>query len=239
MGISVGIHGLALAGIIEGVYSNIVGTRGEIELQLVRGESPPKHKVQAPEGPKTSPPHTTAGGQRRLVKKPKRPVRARRLRPEPGFREAALVAAAPPQTAPLLLHRPATGPVGAASPVHTSQPKADEARGAPIPSPRRRGPTRAARLLSSMPAPVYPRLARRRGEEGVANVRLEIHTDGRIGRVELAKSSGSALLDAAALRAVRRWRFAPSVYQGRAISGWVRVPVRFALRHRAHQPREW
>ena len=78
--------------------------------------------------------------------------------------------------------------------------------------------------------PPYPDAAKRRGVEGSVLVRLEVSREGTVVRAEVAESSGSALLDEAALSALRRWRFrAPG--GGRLASSFaVMVPVRFALR---------
>lgn len=50
-----------------------------------------------------------------------------------------------------------------------------------------------ARLIASHQN--YPRSAQIRGEEGVSRVRISLAPDGHIGQVDLAASSGSAILD--------------------------------------------
>lgn len=58
------------------------------------------------------------------------------------------------------------------------------------------------------PAPEYPARARRDGQEGTVSVRLTVGESGRVLAVEAAPPSRWALLNEAALRAVReRWRF--------------------------------
>lgn len=56
--------------------------------------------------------------------------------------------------------------------------------------------------------PDYPPAARRRGQQGVVTVVFACDEDGRVVRAAIARGSGFALLDAAALAAVRGWRFA-------------------------------
>jgi protein TonB len=57
------------------------------------------------------------------------------------------------------------------------------------------------------PAPDYPEAARRRRVEGTVLVRIEVDAAGAAAACTIAVGSGSALLDAAALAAARRWRF--------------------------------
>jgi protein TonB len=77
----------------------------------------------------------------------------------------------------------------------------------------------------------FPDDARKRRKTGTATLSFVIKSDGRIRSVRLAKSSGDASLDKAALQALHRLnRFKPiPVAIGR--SSWtLRVPIRFDLR---------
>jgi protein TonB len=83
------------------------------------------------------------------------------------------------------------------------------------------------RLYESL---TYPTLARRRGLSGTVLVDVEIDASGRLGRVTLVTSSSHALLDDAALEAVRgvsRVPFPPGVPPRRLL---VRLPVVFEMR---------
>jgi len=82
---------------------------------------------------------------------------------------------------------------------------------------------------SQTPLPDYPRLAKLRGWEGVTILRVEVREDGRVGRVELARSSGYPVLDEAAMKAVRAWRFEPARRGGAAVACVIEVPIRFKL----------
>lgn len=86
-----------------------------------------------------------------------------------------------------------------------------------------------ARVLDN-PHPTYPRLARRRGLEGRVVLEVEVLPDGHPGRIEVVNGSGHAVLDQAALEALRNWRFEPAREGGRAISATLQVPVSFQLR---------
>lgn len=79
----------------------------------------------------------------------------------------------------------------------------------------------------SSPAPTYPSLALRNGEHGTVMVSAEIGLDGVPLEVGVARSSGSRLLDRAAVDAVRRWRFRPAMADGRPVAGRVQVPISF------------
>jgi protein TonB len=80
--------------------------------------------------------------------------------------------------------------------------------------------------------PPYPAAALRRGAEGEVLVRVQVGSDGRVGRLELARSSGDRDLDRAALAAVRGWRFQPAQTAGAPVAAWVVVPVVFQLDRR-------
>jgi protein TonB len=77
--------------------------------------------------------------------------------------------------------------------------------------------------------PIYPETARRAGWEGRVTVRVEVSADGLPISVALEKSSGYGVLDQAALRAVKSWRFQPRTMGGVAMAGTVDVPVNFTL----------
>jgi protein TonB len=80
------------------------------------------------------------------------------------------------------------------------------------------------------PAPKYPPISRRLGEQGRVLVRVQVDPAGQPVRVELDQSSRYPRLDGAALEAVRHWRFAPARRGERPVSAWVLVPVVFSLR---------
>jgi periplasmic protein TonB len=79
------------------------------------------------------------------------------------------------------------------------------------------------------PPPDYPRRARRLGLEGEVLIRARVHPDGECDDLVLRQSSGHALLDQAAMEAVRMWRFRPARRGDERIARWVEIPVRFRL----------
>jgi protein TonB len=84
----------------------------------------------------------------------------------------------------------------------------------------------------SNPAPDYPPACRRRHEEGVVLVSVQVEADGRPSSISLKQSSGHRLLDEAALDAVRRWTFEPALADGVPVSSVALVPVRFSTTER-------
>ena len=82
------------------------------------------------------------------------------------------------------------------------------------------------------PKPYYPRIARRRGYQGTVVLRVEVLANGRVGRVELEKSSGYSSLDNSALKSVKDWRFIPGRRGNTLITMWVNVPIIFRLEDR-------
>lgn len=86
----------------------------------------------------------------------------------------------------------------------------------------------SAPVLITLPAPVYPELARKADVEGTVVVRALIGTDGTV--VDALVVEGVPMLDAAALDAVRKARFKPALQQHRPVAVWVSIPIRFRLR---------
>ena len=80
------------------------------------------------------------------------------------------------------------------------------------------------------PRPAYPLLAIRQGAQGQVLLLVEVLPDGRAGRIELEKFSGHAMLDAAAINAVRAWRFTPARKDGLLTTQTVRIPIHFNLK---------
>jgi|SRR5579864_22730 len=77
-------------------------------------------------------------------------------------------------------------------------------------------------------APVYPPLAIRARAAGVVTVDAVIGVDGRVTEARVLGSV--ALLDEAALDAVRQWRYTPTLLNGVAVPVILTVRVNFALR---------
>ena len=156
---------------------------------------------RTPELPKPTP--VEAKPRRQTAPVPQQMLAAQTNSPA-AFSETTIVRDPPPPTLPDLPAPPA--------PATISQPRF------------------AADYLSN-PAPAYPPLSRRMGEEGQVVLRVHVETSGRPSQIEVRKSSGSPRLDQAALDAVWHWRFVPAKRGEEALAAWVLVPITFHLKN--------
>jgi protein TonB len=124
---------------------------------------------------------------------------------------------APPPPVP-----PAPEPISVAEAEATEAPPEE-------PAGEERAAVRSPVAVASNPPPPYPRLARRRGYEGLVIVRARVSRDGKCLAAEVTRSSGHTVLDAAAAAAVRAWRFRPATSDGTPVEAEVEVPIRFEL----------
>lgn len=83
--------------------------------------------------------------------------------------------------------------------------------------------------LSENAPPIYPLAARRARYEGTVVLDIEVAASGAVVAVRLNKSSGHAVLDREAVRAVGQWQFAPATTKALAVACRITVPVRFVL----------
>ncbi len=85
------------------------------------------------------------------------------------------------------------------------------------------------RQVSGNKKPIYPVFAKRYGTEGEVQLKVSISPSGRVDTVTIQKSSGSDLLDKAAVTAVRTWRYHPAVRDGQPVATTDIVPVIFQI----------
>lgn len=81
----------------------------------------------------------------------------------------------------------------------------------------------------SNPAPEYPEIALDRGWEGVVMLRVKVSATGSPLEINIKNSSGKKVLDDAAVKTVKRWKFSPATRGNTPIEGWVDVPINFKL----------
>src|SRR5690606_18296801 len=84
----------------------------------------------------------------------------------------------------------------------------------------------------SLNPPEYPRAAQWDGQQGRVVLVVEVDENGNVVDIVIGKSSGYHLLDRAAMRAARKWRFNPAIVNGRRVPGKVTVHVAFVLEER-------
>ncbi|HEX4918249.1 MAG TPA: TonB family protein [Limnobacter sp.] len=118
---------------------------------------------------------------------------------------------------------PSAQPSPPAPPAPVQQAKPAPEAPAPVTPPR----TDAAHLNN--PAPQYPALSRRLGEQGRVLLDVYILPDGSVGEIKLNKSSGFDRLDNAALQAVKAWKYVPAKRGEKPIPFWYVQPVSFVL----------
>lgn len=86
-----------------------------------------------------------------------------------------------------------------------------------------------AKMISMVP-PSYPVECRRRKEQGTVFLTVVLATDGTVAEVHIARSSGSERLDKAALQAVRKWRWSPTIRNGAPVMVQGTVDIPFILK---------
>jgi TonB family protein len=112
----------------------------------------------------------------------------------------------------------------AESPTPAPNPTPEPAPAAPEP----KGPSRPPRVLSWTDPP-YPEQARQQGIEGTTVLKLTVGAAGAPQNVVVARSSGHAALDQAAVAHVRHARFSPALEDGEAVGMTITFRVKFRL----------
>lgn len=161
-----------------------------------------------------------------IVQEPKPKPIVNEVKPEPIKQKSEAKPVVTKQPAPVLTAKadaPTTNPVvvPVAEPVATPvEPKQED-----LPVTEAKG---YAGYLSN-PAPEYPEVAFDRGWEGRVVLRILVSANGSPIEINVKQSSGKKVLDDAAQRTVKRWKFAPATRGSTPIEGWVDVPIDFKL----------
>lgn len=189
---------VALAGALLAIGTPLAQSRREPPLKVhVITLDPPRTAPSKPDQPKVETPPEAVH-----VPSP----RVRILTPDP-----------PPVTVTTQPPPPVPQPAAA-----TSDPGPPAPAGPPAPVSR-------GDLSSSMihaPPPRYPYESRRKREQGTVVLAVTLATDGTVEDIRVARSSGHRRLDEAALGAVRKWRWSPTMRDGQPVRvrGTVEIP---------------
>lgn len=135
------------------------------------------------------------------------------------------IVAAPPAEAPAVSARPAV-----AVPAPPAPPSAAEPKGVPVAAPAPVAEVFVPPAFRVRQEPAYPERARRAGAAGVVGVRIVLDASGAVRQVELTASSGSRLLDEAALAAARASTFEPATRNRAPVESEAVANYRFELR---------
>ena len=134
-----------------------------------------------------------------------------------------------PKPKPVVKPKPQPKPVQKAEPKPQAKPKPQKAQASAPGSQNAYVPPTSTAAYLRNPKPAYPGLAQRRGMQGVVLLLVEVSAKGYPTAVKVKKTSGFMLLDKAALKAVRSWRFAPAKRGSLPVAASVEVPIRFTL----------
>lgn len=163
-------------------------------------------------------------------------INAQRAEPKPEPLEIPkpkpLVKPLPPQPVMLAAPTPAPAVMTAPPPPPEPPPPAPQplavAPAAPAPAEVITPPIFNASYLDN-PAPSYPILSRRSGEQGRVVLRVLVSAAGTAEEAQIRESSGHARLDDAARTTVLTWRFVPAKRGSQPVPAWVLIPISFRL----------
>ena len=218
---AVGIHATMLA-LWLGVSFSSPQIEAPMVVELVLEQAPPPNPEPPPPAPQPETTPTPPPPQPVAQPKPEPVKPAPKPRPKP-----AAVPLPEPSAQALPEESAATQPV-ASSTSSTSSASSAPSSGRPSASGQVVGATAPAAALVQ-PKPPYPRMARKRGWQGLVVLRVQVDEGGVPCDIRIHQSSGFELLDEAAREAVKNWTFRPALKNGKAVASAVDVPLRFSL----------
>lgn len=84
--------------------------------------------------------------------------------------------------------------------------------------------------MTRTPLPAYPAGAAAKRQAGRVVLRILVAADGSAKDVLVEKSDPAGVFDASAVDAAKQWKFKPKMENGKAVAGWVIVPVDYDMR---------
>ncbi|MGH8766515.1 MAG: energy transducer TonB [Burkholderiales bacterium] len=139
-----------------------------------------------------------------VVKQVQRPIEPAPILTAPAEAPSPIIAPPPPPPAPPTPVQQAPAPMVLTEPIYNAD-------------------------YLSNPAPIYPSVSRRMGEQGKVILRVLVGIKGTADDVQVRTSSGFGRLDEAARNTVLRWKFVPARRGPDPVSAWVLIPVSFRL----------
>jgi protein TonB len=92
---------------------------------------------------------------------------------------------------------------------------------------------KAAETMLSHPTPGYPAKARARHLSGTGVYELQVEETGEVSSVTVISSTGYPILDSAAIKTLKQWRFRPHTTLVR-----VKVPITFSMPGKSSESKE-
>jgi len=86
---------------------------------------------------------------------------------------------------------------------------------------------RASDTATSTPAPDYPAGALAAKQDGHVLLHLLVASDGSVKDVRVMLSHPKGVFDAVSIEAARKWKLQPPIKDGKAVEGWLQVPITF------------
>ncbi|WP_292922603.1 energy transducer TonB [Novosphingobium sp. SCN 63-17] len=194
--ITAAVHIAAVAGLLTVQHHAAKHQEDRLVAVTLSLAPPPPPSPQAKQPPQTQPVPTT--------------------QPLPQIvipQAVATPAAIDPVPQPVIQPGPPTPPAPAAPPAPPAAPSTVQ------------GGDLGTRMVSGAP-PRYPVESRRHKEQGTVVLALILGLDGAVEQISVSGSSGFRRLDDAALSAVRKWRWEPTLRGGQAVKvrGLVEIP---------------
>jgi len=120
-------------------------------------------------------------------------------------------------------------PVSIAEEVKLPEPEKEIEKIEIVPSVEMQGAQYKEVDYDSNPPPIYPRIAVLRNIQGRVLLSVDVSERGAPIGIKIEQSSGHAILDQAAVEAVRRWKFSPAHLGKMAIRSQVKIPIHFKI----------
>lgn len=217
---------IAVLAVLANYRTEVTPPQTPVMVTLVAPEPEP-----APPQPEVKPPEPLPAAPR-PVKKKAEPKPEKKPEPVPVVQPEPQLVSKAPETVPAPVAAP---PAPVQVPVQEvaeapAQPVAPPpAPPAPVEEPQVEPPSFNANYLDN-PAPPYPSISRRLGEQGRVMLRVQVTPGGAAKNVVLHKTSGYDRLDRIALETVKRWKFVPARQGDKPVEAWVIVPIQFNLK---------